>query len=107
MVSNVSKSITFRQFIETFNFRLYNTYGETDNEKYDTKIIRIYTSDDVCKSNNWFEFGIFDFGGDTWEFTKTVLSERIYNSEISGITYNTSTDKLEIYLKYDCNKEGV
>lgn len=47
------KGITFEQFIETYNFRKTN-----EDSIYNTKIIRVYFSDNI---DDWFEFGVYDF----------------------------------------------
>lgn len=90
------KAITFEQFIETFNFRDFNEYAQTEKERYDTKIIRVYLDD---TTHNWFEFGVYDFGINTWELVQKSLSKEVCQSYIGGITYDSSTNILKVFLQ--------
>lgn len=90
------KDITFEQFIETFNFRDLNEYASSERDKHDTKIIRVYINDDL---DEWFEFGIYDFGIHTWDLVKKVLHPDICKSSVDCMTYDTGLDLLKVYLQ--------
>lgn len=95
-------NISFEQFIKTYNFRYVNdsikAKKDIDN---DTCIIRIYPPTDDFYKDNWFDFGIYDFGSkeSTWECCKQILSKEIINSYVNCIQYNPDYDcEVTIYL---------
>lgn len=101
-------NISFEQFIKTYNFRYVNdsikAKKDIDN---DTCIIRIYPPTDDFYKDNWFDFGIYDFGSkeSTWECCKQILSKEIINSYVNCIQYNPDYDcEVTIYLTKE--KEG-
>lgn len=81
-------NIPFREFINTYNFRYVNNLQ--DNYNYDTQIIRIYPPSDGLIRNDWFEFGVYDFGESSCKqkIIETVLSKEILNSYVESISYN-------------------
>lgn len=94
------KRITFEQFIKSYNFRyITNNPARVDNRDYDTGIIRIYFDDDI--NNDWFEFGIYDFGHDTWGNTKKVLDPAILNMYVEQFRYDMDVDRFEVHLTED------
>ena len=90
------KEITFKQFVETFNFREYNEYASTERDKHDTKIVRIYIDNDSL--DEWFELGIYDFSIHTWDLIEKILHPDICKSVVSSMTYDTGLDLLKVYL---------
>lgn len=90
------KAITFEQFIDTFNFRDFNEYGNNDEEKFDSKIVRFYL-DETCR--DWFEFGVYDFGTSSWDIIKRVLNKKIVNSKVMSMTFDSTTGVFKVYLE--------
>ncbi len=94
------KRITFEQFVKSYNFRCCtNNPAKPNNCDYDTGIIRIYFDD--CTNHDWFEFGIYDFGLNTWENTKKVLNPTILNMYIEQFRYDADADSFNVYLTED------
>ena len=95
-------NISFEQFIKTYNFRYINdTVSHNKEIGNDTCIIRIYLPTDDFYRDNWFDFGIYDFGSkeSTWEMCKQILSKEILNSYVSCVQYNPEYDcEVTIYL---------
>lgn len=84
-------NITFRQFIESYNFRKLNYDGG-----YDAKTIRIHFG----SGDNWFDFGVYDFDSSKWERASCVLSKEILESIVSDFSYNEDDEKMHVVLRY-------
>lgn len=98
------KAITFKQFMLTYNFRQYNNECRFENDKYNTDTIRIkYKKDNSVFDYDWFEFGIYDFGGNykKLEQIKEIFSEKILNMYVDGFSYNEDLGVFEVYLSDD------
>ncbi len=94
------KRITFEQFIKSYNFRYCtNNPAKPNNCDYDTIAIRIYFDDET--NNDWFEFGIYDFGYDTWENTKKVLNPKILGMYVGQLRYDIDAERFEVHLTED------
>ena len=93
------KSITFKQFMLTYNFRYYREDCKEDAHRMNTSCIRIEypTGNDVYKSHEWLEFGMYDYGGNSYKLQqlKSVFNEKILNSYVSDFYYD---DDLEIFV---------
>lgn len=99
-------NITFEQFIKTFNFRYVNDIKSKGDYDNDTCIVRIYPPTDEFKAHNndWFEFGLYDFGEkeSTWDRCKKVLAPEILNSFIDTFQYNPDYNNVvTVYLTKD------
>ena len=99
-MDNISK-ITFKQFIQSYNFReaVPSRYNKTSDRR-NTQIIRIYV-DELCDSGGlsyWFEFGVNDWGNEKDTIVNRVLNDQIRNSFVDSISYSTDDDVLCIYL---------
>ena len=95
-------NIPFKEFINTYNFRYVNDLKE--NYNFDTQIIRIYPPSDKMERNNWFEFGVYDFGESSYKqkIIETVLSKEILESYVESISYNIDYESVvTIYLTKD------
>lgn len=89
-------AITFKQFMETFNFRDFNPAGTTEDSKYNSKIIRIYV--DECEA--WFDFGIDAFHSKSLQrLLEKIFSKDIIQSTVSSMTYINEIGMLKIYLE--------
>lgn len=103
------ENIPFLTFMQTYNFReCYNSeqIGEAD----DTQIIRIHYSHiytDEPTKNDWFEFGIYDFGPPfvTENNLRCIFNDKIINSYVSTFRMNTNTNCFEIWLTKEKSKE--
>lgn len=94
------KRITFEQFIKSYNFRhLTNNPTTVDGYDYDTSIIRIYFDDET--NDDWFEFGIYNFGRNTWGNTKKVLNPKILNMYVYQFKYDIDAERFEVRLTED------
>lgn len=92
------KRITFKQFIYTYNFRYI---ADKSKEPYDedTTIIRIYLPSEDCNKDEWFEFGINNFGNNTWKICERIFSKEILESYIESIGYNEDIENVvTVYL---------
>ena len=70
--------------LEKHNFRLYRDDLESESKKQNSNIIRIYLD-----YNNWFEFGINDWGNKEERMnsikkilTKDILNMTVYNFQV-------------------------
>lgn len=94
--------ITFKQFIETFDF--INIIELSNKElRQDTKIVRIYFPYDYRDINSWFEFGVSDFSDNMpkWDICKKIFSKEIldsYVTQISVLNNKNYEDTLTIFL---------
>ena len=94
------KRITFRQFINSYNFR----YCYTNDDKEiinDTTTIRIYLpNDNEDTSDFWFELGVYDFCDRTKrKIIERSLSDEVKNSYVDVISYNDQFERVvTIYL---------
>lgn len=98
------KAITFKQFMLTYNFRQYNNDCLCEKDRYNTSIIRInYKNENTVFDYDWFEFGIYDFGGDCkkLEQIKHIFGANILNAYVSSFGYNEDLEVFEIYLSDD------
>ena len=83
---DITDSITFEQFIKTYNFR-----NNVDN----TKTIRVYLS---INFDDWFEFGVYDYDSQKQVRCMSVLNKRILDSTISSFYYDTENDVFSVFL---------
>lgn len=102
--SSDMKKITFEQFINIFNFRFFNEQIYAEKDKYDTKVVRFYFGE---RDDEWFEYGLYDFGGDVWNVAQKTLSKAICKSHIDIMTYDDGLGILKVYLELpeNCDKE--
>lgn len=95
------KSITFKQFVTSHSFRYYRSDCESEDKKYNTSTIRIYypVGEDYFKQD-WFEFGIYDFGGDDYKLRqiKDIFSEKILKLYVSNFYCDDELDILVVHL---------
>ena len=97
------KRITFKQFIETFNFR--DVYENNKKETvYDSKVIRIHLPSEEYEPRKWFELGVYDFYDEEEKILYRALSEEVKNSYIDYIEIKDEENYgyIEIWLT---NKE--
>lgn len=99
---NNIQGITFKQFINAFNFRMFNEQTYAESDRYDTKVVRFYFGE---LDYQWFEYGLYDFGADTWDIVQKTLSKDICKSRISTMTYDDTLGVLKVYLELpkNCN----
>lgn len=86
----MSGGISFKTFINTYNFRL-----PIDCDTFDTKIIRIYFGE---TSDNWFEFGVYDFDSNKWDRCSDILSNKILKSNVIEFCYKDSIGAFCVWL---------
>lgn len=97
------KNITFKQFIETYNFReaIPSRYADSPC-RHSTKVIRIDFRELVDGYDGcWFEFGVYDWGDSKYRLINQVLDDRILNSYISSISYSDDDEILIVDLTKD------
>lgn len=103
------KKIKLIDFLEFLNFREY-----IDDNKYDTKIIRIYypnsSKTDVFESDRYFEYGVYDFSYNTRERIINTLNPKILNLYVYEV--NIIDSYLSVYVnteKYidDINRDYI
>lgn len=105
------KKITFKQFMNTFNFRNINDTKRKSNGEYleDTKIIRIYSPkiyDSFDLENKWIEFGLYDFSTNNYKnkIMGEFLSKEILDSYVDEIRIEDNgewQDIVKVYLTKD------
>lgn len=98
------KNITFEQFLLTYNFRDYkDDRGISENEKYDTQIIRVYLpNEDIVPMSEWFEIGLyhFDSGETILKRVQEIFALKLLNSYV--YTFNVNINgQLSVYLDYE------
>ena len=92
--------ITFRQFIETYNFRYVNDIRD-DKYNLDTTTIRVYLPSEEINRSEWFEFGVYDFSETSYKMgiCEKALSKEVMESYVETISYNPSMESVvTIYL---------
>lgn len=92
------KNITFKQFLNTYNFR--NVLDSTE-EGMDTAIVRIYPDlDNEYSEHRWFEFGLYDYSESSWkrDIANLCLSKEVMESYISSFYVNEKTGVLHVWL---------
>lgn len=96
------KNITFRQFIETYNFRYC-----ISSDDFNSKIIRIYFGElyHTSEDSNWFEFGVYDWDSNKLQRIERVLSSEILNSYIGSINQSLQDDSIFITLTKEPYKD--
>lgn len=100
------RRITFKQFLETFNFR--DVYENNKREDvYDSKIIRIHLPSEEFEQHEWFELGVNDFSCEKGEIIGRALSEEVKNSYVDEISIKNEENYgyIEIWLSKEENKE--
>lgn len=100
------RRITFKQFVETFNFR--DVYKNNEREDvYDSKIIRIHLPSEELEQHKWFELGVNDFSCEKREILGRALSEEVKNSYVDEISIKNEENYgyIEIWLSKEENKE--
>lgn len=88
--------ISFEQFIKTFNFRAYRRDCDNEMNAQDTYAVRFYLGD--YDTDDWFEYGVWDYGVDTWDIVQRSLHPNVTNSYVSEIKYNEDVSVLEVHL---------
>lgn len=100
------RRITFKQFLETFNFRDVYENNKREDE-YDSKIIRIHLPSEEFEQHKWFELGVNDFSCEKGEIIGRALSEEVKNSYVDEISIKNEENYgyIEIWLSKEENKE--
>ena len=95
------QKITFKQFMDVFNFRAFSQDDGRDN--YDTKIVRFFLGYDEVYDENalWFEFGVYDFAFSNWDLLQKIFNKDICESYVDGMTYNSGTGMTEVWLNIE------
>lgn len=87
--------MNLREFLKLYNFR------ETQDDREDTKIVRIYTE----WPKKWFEFGIndwFSYDKERNELVELFINKEILDKEVTSISYDSTNEIFSIQLE---NKE--
>lgn len=84
--------ITLEQLLNLYNFRRIDE-DRTDYNKYDTDIVRINYGDSM---DDYFEFGIYDFGGDTDERIPKILTRELLDTPVDS--FRVSNDIVMINI---------
>lgn len=95
------KNITFKQFLITHSFRGINENGNSEEERMDSSIIRIYYPDNNCINDyRWFEFGMYDYAGDYYKSKQLnmILSEYLLGLYVSSFYMNDRLGLITVYL---------
>lgn len=79
--------IKLKEFLSLYNFRRIDE-ERMDFNKYDTDIVRIIYGDSM---NDYFEFGIYDFGGDTEKRIARVLSKELLDCPVDSFRVSDET----------------
>ena len=88
--------ITFKQFIRTYNFRyIVENDKERDGMDRTTNIVRIYYGN---SPEDWFEFGVYDYGEYTWDNVKEILSPQICNMSVKFFYYDQDMGRFNVHL---------
>ena len=104
------KAITFKQFMLTCNFRYYKEDCKSENDRYNTYIIRIkYPVDKDSINYDWFEFGMYDYAGEYYKLKqlKKIFSDEILNMYVGDICYQEDLTGLVVSLTYNKNIDEI
>ena len=104
------KAITFKQFMLTFNFRYYREECKSENDKYNTYIIRIkYPVDKDSINYEWFEFGMYDYAGNHYKLQqlKKIFNNEILNMYVGDIYYQEDLTGVVVTLSHEKNIDEV
>lgn len=82
--------------LDLINFRKINVDEEPMSYYYfDSMSVRIY----LDKKDPYFDFGVYDFGENTYNIIKEVLNSDLLNRKVESITYEEEINMLAIYLE--------
>lgn len=86
--------MVLKELLKIYNFRLYRS--DCENNKENTNTIRIYLD-----SDEWFEFGIDDWGTDEYKMgiIRKVLTKEILKRQVDYFAVNEDMNILTVYLK--------
>lgn len=79
--------IDLKTFLNKYSFKAYRSDVKHEDNKCDTDIIRIYLHNDSYRSNQYVEFGVYDFGTDseTRKIFESFIRKDILNKNIEFI----------------------
>lgn len=88
-----------REFIDIYNFRNYRDELKSENNKYDTEIIRVYF-DTFIGTNHYIEFGIYDFSEDTYKqgIYEKFIDKKMLERKIESMYFDYDLNTFCIHL---------
>ena len=103
-------TITFKQFLLTYNFRNYRTDCELENNKWDTHTIRVeyYPKEDSLQTD-WFELGLYDYGPNCVKLDSInkILSNEILKMNVSSFCFDYDLNIFVVTLTNENHIDGV
>lgn len=83
-----------KDVIPIINFRYYNEDGLTEDDKYDSSLIRL-----IIDKHRWIYIGADDYGCDgAIESIKEFVKPEILDMEVSSISMNEGLHCLDVML---------
>ena len=92
------KVIKLIDFLNLYDFTMLNDNCDTDEDRYDSDVIRIYY--DSESNSKWFELGVYNWSNHHYkqEIINDCLNEKILNMYVYSFKVNWNINTLEVFL---------
>lgn len=93
------KAIKLIDFLNLYDFTMLNDNCDTDEDRYDSDVIRIYY--DSESNSKWFELGVYNWSNHHYkqEIINDCLNEKTLNMYVYSFKVNWNINTLEIFLQ--------
>lgn len=93
------KAIKLIDFLNLYDFTMLNDNCDTDEDRYDSDVIRIYY--DSESNSKWFELGVYNWSNHHYkqEIINDFLNEKILNMYVYSFKVNWNINTLEVFLQ--------
>lgn len=93
------KAIKLIDFLNLYDFTMLNDNCDTDEDRYDSDVIRIYY--DSESNSKWFELGVYNWSNHHYkqEIINDCLNEKILNMYVYSFKINWNINAFEVFLQ--------
>ena len=93
------KAIKLIDFLNLYDFTMLNDNCDTDEDRYDSDVIRIYY--DSESNSKWFELGVYNWSNHHYkqEIINDCLNEKTLNMYVCSFKVNWNINTLEVFLQ--------
>ena len=93
------KAIKLIDFLNLYDFTMLNDNCDTDEDRYDSDVIRIYY--DSESNSKWFELGVYNWSNHHYkqEIINDCLNEKTLNMYVYSFKVNWNINTLEVFLQ--------
>lgn len=93
------KAIKLIDFLNLYDFTMLNDNCDTDEDRYDSDVIRIYY--DSESNSKWFELGVYNWSNHHYkqEIINDCLNEKILNMYVYSFKVNWNINTFEVFLQ--------